>query len=179
MNLLACSAYWNSLPRSMPHFCWSETWSVALPGRLKRKMGDGREAKNRHSPHCPGANEGPLEEVKPTHTRALTRNGWKSHCLMWSQDKQQHKCVIHANQRQAERKKKLPHFTPRLLKRTGVQRSFKPLDGMWSRRLVSKSQTWHLKLLAFLFKPSGGSHLTGVGTIFERVKSSLGNSALS
>lgn len=57
MNLLACSAYWNSLPRSTPHSCSSETWSVSLPSRSKGDARGGKEAQNRRSPRVPGRQE--------------------------------------------------------------------------------------------------------------------------
>lgn len=43
MNLLACSAYWNSLPRSTPHSWWSETWSVFIPNCSKGCPGTGAQ----------------------------------------------------------------------------------------------------------------------------------------
>lgn len=73
--------------------------------------------------------------------------------------------------------RQLVHFT-QPLERIWVLNSFKPLNRTWWL-LISKSQIWQLKIFSFFIKWSASSHLTGMGTIFETVKCSLGNITLA
>lgn len=99
MNLLACSAYWNSSPLKHHNPTGAKHDMSPDPAPYKEMW-----LKRSSEPMLiffPGATK--------DHSRLtskwsqMTRNSCASHCPMWSHGRQHHQCVICANQRQAER----------------------------------------------------------------------------
>lgn len=154
MNLLACSAYWNSLPRSTPHSWWSETWSVFLPNCSKGCTV--RKAQNQTHMSVvtyPGATRNYLQTYsRHTYISSSNETDWSFPCFLLSHVvAHQASTQMHDPCKSEEGSvRKLVHFT-QPLERIWVQNSFKPLNRTWWRLLISMSQIWQLKIFSFFF----------------------------
>lgn len=165
MNLLACSTHWNILPRSTPHFCSSETWSVCLPSCSK---GDGAGRKLRTDARIVSrSDKRPHEDVKRMHTYQLTRNTHASHCLMWSYSKQQHQCVICAIQK-VGMLRKLATFHNKMSRKDQSAVQFQTIWRDMIKALCIKVTSLTTKTACFFFKTKWWQPFDWCGNYFWR-----------